>query len=218
MKLNELRNKLILRSVIYLLVVGALIASYSFVASYQTEAEQKHKWLKNDINSLRSKINNLDEQKVEFANAVIVWEELPAYHKQMLGIQITGAEAILTDLYDEFRLTDVSTTFSKPALLNSPEMQKDAVSVEVSDNNTMSFSVYNDQQIYQFVYALRKRFPGYIKIKNININRVEKPSASSLRQISEGKVPALIRVSIDFTWYALKTPDAPETEIQEQPS
>lgn len=205
-KINELRNKLILRMVIYVLIIGGIFAVYSFAASTSDEALQKYKWLKNDIDSLQSKIRNLDTQKVEFANAVKIWENLSDYQKAMKGVQITRAESVLTALYEKYHLNNVSTTFSAPALLDIPEMKKELVLVEVSDTNSMSFGVYNDQQVYGFIEELRKTFPGYIKITNLSLTRVENISQTSLRRISEGETPPLVNVKIDFVWYALKEP------------
>ncbi len=215
MILTQFRNKLILRGTIYALILGTLVASYSFLVSIETETDQKHKWLKNDINSLRSKINNLDEQKVELANAVEIWKVLTEEQKALSGIQITQAEQVLQKLYKEFFLDNVSTTFSKPALLDVKDMQKNMVEVEVSDNNVMSFSAYSDNQVYGFIAALQNEFPGYVKITELKINRLELPSPSALRLISEGKVPMLVQVNIGFTWYALKKPNEQENQGDE---
>jgi hypothetical protein len=90
-------------------------------------------------------------------------------------------------------------------------MKKESVVVEVSDKNVISFSAYSDQNVFEFINALQTRFPGYVKITDFRLDRVELPAQQSLRDISEGKVPALIRGVVEFTWYTLKKPESTES-------
>lgn len=204
MQLAELRNRVILRGVIYLLILIAVIVGYSFLASQYEKMNQKNQWLGNDINSLRGKINMLDKQRLDFAEAVGIWKGFSEEEKQLKGIQISEAEKVLKKLEDQYPLSNVNVTFSKPVILDVKSLTTDSAVVEVSDKNNITFSSFSDEKVYQFIEALQKEFPGYVKITKFTLNRLELPSVESLRLISQGKTPALVNGSVEFTWYALK--------------
>jgi len=65
---------------------------------------------------------------------------------------------------------------------------------------SVSLSALDDLDIYRFVYYLNYSFPGQVTIKNLHIERNDKVSPSTLKEIGGGEPPELISSRMDLDW------------------
>lgn len=203
MTLKQLRNGLIIRGVIYLVVLGVASQVFFFLTRSEEELQQKYSWLKNDINSLNSKLQNLNKKTLEFAEIVKVWEGMSESQKSLQGLRsrINQAKDLIDALEKDYSL-QTTTSFSKPKELGDEFAT--GTTVVVSSDVNISVKAYSDADIFNFVHALTNDFPGYVQVRTFKIKRDNQVSKPVLRQIAAGKDSYLVDAEVAFVWYDLK--------------
>lgn len=202
MDTKQLKNGLIIRLVVYvvLLIGAALVIVY--LTRTNDEVTRKRDWLKNDIRSLNSKLEGLNKKTLEFSEAVQTWESMGESEQKLSGLRINDAKDVLDKLSTKYKLSEVNTSFSKPEELKN-KFVADTVAV-ISSNVTISFKGLTDEYAMRFVEALIREFPGYIQIRTLSLTQMQEINKDVLRLIAKGEQPQIIKGNLDFFWRDLK--------------
>jgi hypothetical protein len=237
MKIQKLQHDLIVRLLIStaVLVVAVIGVYYLRVKVYQLE--ERYNWLKSDAMSLSRKLDSLNKRTLEFSDAVRVWESMTPGQKQLQGLQLTKAKALLETLQAQLKLNEMNISFSKPEEVSGaeespatapaigakaplpPAQEENSIVGEIkiaSSNVSITFKALSDEYAYDFIHGLQHQFPGYVHIKTLTIAQEGKMTKETIQRIADGEFPAMVAVTVDFNWQDLRyipvvAKDQPET-------
>ncbi len=181
----------------------------------ETSINEDYDRLKNDTSSLNKKLEGLSKKALEFTESIKVWEKLDDESKTLAGLRINYAKDLLDKLKDQYRLSNVNISFSKPEELKDGYIS-DTIIV-VSSDVSIQFSAITDEYLFGFVDSLLTQYPGYIQVKTFSVTKSKNITKDVLTQIAAGESPALVDGKIDFAWRGLKYkgPMAATEEIHE---
>lgn len=208
---KRLQKTLLIKSVIFLGVIIVTGLVYLFVSDEYNQKAERLRWLENDIRTTRSKLSKLNQQAIDFGDALKIWQTIPEVKRGVQGLRINDGRAELKRLIDEYRLSDDIIEFNVPEEAKDPKLKADTIKTMVSEVN-ISFNAITDDLVFQMIEALNQKFPGYIQLKSLALSNEREVTQDMLEQIATGATPSLVRGSMDFTWWDMKYegPEIPE--------
>lgn len=185
---------------VILLAVNALLAaaSYLYLVPEKTKLERDSMATKSALMSVRSDIDNmerelalLEEQRVEFQ----ALENTGFFETQDRYM----AEQIFTQTQGE------SNVLGASASITAGEMQKNKIAAEASHDILKSkisvkIESLDDLSVFKYAYLLEKKFPGFLSIDKMTINRQGEISGIVLRGLANGEEPNLVSATIEASW------------------
>jgi hypothetical protein len=203
MEIKTLRKKTIVRSAVYALILGCVTGITIYLGTIDTQVNEKHNFLKNDIASLSRKLQGLSEKALEFSESAKIWETFPKDQQNLQGLRINSAKDLLDKLQEQYKLSNVKLSFSKPEDVVSDDYKTETVSVVSSEVN-IDFSAIDDEYVFNFIGAILKDFPGYVQVNSLSVTRSKDVAKDVLMMIAAGEKASLVDVKIAFLWKDLK--------------
>lgn len=200
--LSKAQRETIKKLVTCLIVTVVSLAVPTYLSGKLTDMEKRKTWLDNDINDLNRKLEGLNKKTLELADSIKIWESFSDEDKKLEGLRINDAKEILDKLQKKYLLNSVKTSFSKPDEIGN-DYKTETVAV-ISSIVTTSFNAISDEYVYNFVYELSKKLPGYVQIKNLTITKPNTVTKETLKKISVGEDVTVVPVNLDFYWHDLK--------------
>jgi len=216
MESGVLKKRLIVRVAIFSAIIGAVVFLCIYLNSLHQSKEDKLSMINNDINSLQRKLQGLSEQAIQFSEAVRVWESLPEERRAMQGLRIGEAKDLMDKFEKDYYLSNVGITFSKPEKVTE-NYTTSTVGV-VSSSVNIKFNTISDVHAFNFLDALIKKYPGYIKVTSFSLSRNQVVTKNILKQISEqgSTLPTLVDAKLDFIWYGLEYKGPVEADSEQE--
>lgn len=202
MDISKLKKKVIGRVVVYAAVLSVIILACIYLGDKKTQLQEQNDRLRNDISSLNKKLEGLSKKALEFSESIKVWETLDEQNKVLNGLRINDAKDLLDKLKEEYRLSGVNLTFSKPEDLKD-QYVSDTIIV-VSSDVSIQFSAMTDEYLFGFVDKLLSQYPGYVQVRSFSVTRSKNITKDVLLQIAAGENPGLVDCKLDFVWRGLK--------------
>lgn len=202
MYLKDLRQAVLKRAIVIgliLLVSGVVIYVLHMNLSKSVE---KYQWLKTSVNSLNAKLEGLNRKTLEFSDAVKAWEKMDEADKQLQGLQISKANELLKEYEKLYKLSEMSTTFSKPQELSEGIVSE---TVKVIDSQVViNFKALSDEYALNFIHALENQLPGYVQITSFSLTKDAQITKDILERVARGETPPLVVGNVEFIWRELK--------------
>lgn len=220
MKLEQLQHDLLVRLVKCVSILTLLGSGLYALGFYVHKQEEQYNLIKSELMSLTRKLEGLNRKTLEFSDAVRVWDELTEGQKQLQGLQLTEAKALLEKWQAQFKLSDVNISFSKPEesggikdpaggkVIGKKDTEPSAPAVSavkvMSSDVSISLKALSDEYVYQFIDALQHQFPGYVRIKTFTLTQETPVSKEVIQRIAEGEAVPIVSGNIDFSWRDLQ--------------
>lgn len=196
-----LKKKLIISgsALAFMLVLTAIVGGilYSFLDNKRTYSNR----LTRETRDIQSRITRSKNNNKHMVESLTAWEKLSTQDKAMKGLRLSEAKKTLDNMVDEYWLSDVRTTFSKPAIV--PHEEQETFNI-ASSNVSISFNGVSDTMIYTFLDALNEDFPGIIVLKKFSIDKQGTLERETIKQIASGQKPSLFRANVEFEWKDIK--------------
>ena len=222
MKLKQLQHDLIVRLLLCAAVIMVVGLGIYYLKVQLHQQEDKYSLVKSDLTSVTRKLEGLNRRTIEFSDAVRIWDAMRDDQKQLQGLQLTKAKALLEAWQSQFKLSEVNISFSKPEDVQDATVQDAGKNIKehtgtteggadqsglvniVSSDVTISFKALSDEYVYDFIYALQHQFPGYIRIKTFTLTQETPVTKEVIERIAQGETPPVVSGNIDFSWRDLK--------------
>ncbi|MGB1540288.1 MAG: hypothetical protein ACPG80_04955, partial [Rickettsiales bacterium] len=78
----------------------------------------------------------------------------------------------------------------------------------------INFSAMVDEQAINFVWRVLQEFPGYVKVNKLDIEKTGEITEAALKGISRGRIPRLVKGSIEFDWIGVRELIVVEEEVK----
>lgn len=113
------------------------------------------------------------------------------------------ASNLLNRLKDEYKLTHLSLSMSPAEVIQNKEFQRKNAQV-VSSDMKLKFSGISDSQLFSFLQALQIELGGYVRVTALTLDRTGNIDEKSLRAISKGNMPELVKGDVTLEWLGLR--------------
>lgn len=184
---------------LFMIVTVAAVGGFMYHAlSKKSEYRDK---LAGEIRNIEGKISKSRQENNKLVDALNYWDSLPEGAKTMSGLRLSEAKEKLDEMVNTYWLSQVQTTFSKPAIEPHPDYSDFNIS---SSNVTISFDGISDTLIYAFADALRSDFPGFVTLKRFDVQQEGEMERETIKQIASGERPALFSGVVEFKWRDIK--------------
>lgn len=193
-----LKKNLLKKALFYGIILFAAAGFYTGLKMTFDSFEESKNNLKRDVSNLRDKLDSFNRQTLEFADALKDWESFSPGNKLLQGLRISEAKDELDRMANEYKLSGMQISFSKPEI--NPAYTSDTVEVMSSFVN-ITFFALTDDHVFDFLGALMNEYPGHIQINNLNLTLTKDISKEVIGRVALGEAPALVSVKVDFSWY-----------------
>lgn len=157
--------------------------------------------LDNKIVSLSTNHARFQDQKVSFD----LIEQTGFFNKQ----DRLEVRRLITELKERSKLTSVRFQMSAAnvqANERAQEIDHKLLRTEVS----YDLAAIEDTDIYNFLFMINHGFPGIVDINSLVIDRSEKLTQQTLREIGSGKLVPLVNAKLKTVWWTLVPADSVE--------
>lgn len=208
-KEKMLKKKLMIESgmlAAFLVFLGVI----AFIGSSILESMQ------DDRNKLQSQNANLVTQNTQIqerikkaSTSIELYQVLVKTNKQReFNINRETGRNIFTALRQKYHLNLTgNNAFGQIYELTDEQFKKKTAQVVASDAD-LSFESASDELVFQFLFELYRRLPGFMVIDSMQLSKKAEITNQTLVDIGAGKFPSLVDARIHFKWIGLK-PNAP---------
>lgn len=215
MKKKLLTKKLIIAAISWLLVISAGAAAYVWLTDqiefYESETVNKNSSYEANLTKQESIAKNIkqseDAEKLYDTYAVSTTNDKDEYRKNSLV-------RALSDITNE--LQTIKVAFKKGEADKYPPIPSiDGVEVTYS-TVSVDFDALTDIAAFEILGLLQQKLAGKVYVKEFSIEKIKDIDSSILLEISNGKVPYLVKGKIKFDWIQVLVEPLPT--ISEQPA
>jgi hypothetical protein len=211
MKYKILKKKIIIEACIIAGFVGALGAGAYFIDMFSDEYQNKSATLESEVNAINTQTRALRDK---FS---AVQREAELYKSIMAKFNDGGLSLTRQALYDKFtkykmdyHLNDLRLTMGPVAVVAAPDYKRPSVEI-VSSDIVMDFTAIADEHVFRMLDTMRRNLPGTVRIVSMELTAVAPLTDDVLHTIGEKGNFSLIKGTVHFTWFGLKTVEASDT-------
>ena len=156
--------------------------------------------VQSDIDRIQIEFEQLDEQQARFD----ALKERGFFSNQ----ERSDAKELFSAIQNESKVISAVVNVKSGAALDDKEAQKANHKVLLSPVE-ITIESFDDATIYKYLRLVQERFPGYMSVESIRMERLQDISAPVLRAIASGSNVALVRATVELSWRTL----IPESQI-----
>ena len=193
--------------IVFLSLVAGLIILHIY---YNGNKKSNNLAIKNihiNIQSIKNKINNLEQKLVETKKYQNIWEQIEDNKKTLKGANIDEVNTTFNLLVDKFLIKNPNINISLPEKIENKMYDRANIQVFFS-KIIIDFQAIDDTKALIFIENFIKEINGYIVITNLRVTLDGKKNyynEKELIALSKGKkIKYLIRSSVTLSWYILK--------------
>lgn len=101
----------------------------------------------------------------------------------------------------------------KAAVITENDLSSNTGYVTIQSPISVSLSAIDDLDIYRFVYYLNYGFPGFVKIKELTIERSAEVTPDVLKAIGAGAPPQIITAKMELEWTTMTKKSSIPAEV-----
>lgn len=216
MKKKVLTRKLIIASIAWLLLIGVGVGAYFWLSDelefYERETINNTSSLQANITQQESTAKNIKQSE----NANKLYEEYAfSTENDKNQYRENALVRTLSDITKELgtvRVSFIAKSFDKYPTIPGID------GVEVTYNPIiMKFEALSDIAAFQVLALLKERLSGKIYIKEFSIEKIKDIDSSILLEISNGKMPYLVKGNMQFDWIQIRVePPATPTVVPQE--
>ena len=200
-KLKNLQKRLIKVSIIAVVGVAVSCAAAAAISSWYESANTEKANAEGQLATLRSDIT-MREGKAKKA------DEYMKLYRQIKG---EGGNNIVSNLdrntgkvwiaqaAETLGLVNLTGDFAPVAPIDNAQFRRKTLEGIMSEVK-LEFTSLTDEQAIRFVEAIQKHFPGYVKVKNMQMEKMTDITSEILSSVGKGEKPELIKSSVEFLW------------------
>ncbi len=211
MKIKVLKKKLLREAMIALAIVLVVGGGCFFAIIHAASVEEDLGKLNQQLSSTRSNTQNKQREYEEALASLekynkIPERRLPANDYDTLQSRIRTVRAIVEPLEKRFHLASLDVQLSR---IGTAKTATDApaskdFAILVSDI-TLQFQGPTDEMVYSFMQEFSDELPGYVRIKELKIERARSITPPLLQNINAtGQSSALVAGTLSLTWKTIK--------------
>lgn len=189
-------------SVVVLAVLGALAYGASLLGD---DKQQEERQLSSAVQSVRSEATTMKNQIDKARASLKLYNDLNATNQNAgFTIDRERGRKLLDALKAEYKLTSLSVTMSPVTEDKEVAGNSKTVNVMATDIR-LDFTGISDENALTFLAAMKREFPGYVRIKKITLSRDKEIGSDVVATVREGRVPPLVKGEITARWLGIKS-------------
>ncbi|OWZ24873.1 hypothetical protein [Wolbachia endosymbiont of Wuchereria bancrofti] len=199
MNVFQLKRRVAIQFILYLLLSIGLIGSLTYAVIYNRKVYNKNQSAINEIRSINSQITDVQKKEVVLDKNLDLWKKISSSNLHS-SRYITNLNFELGKLYKKYCILEPEISISIPEeieLYNKSEHTK-VIKSEV----TLNLSSISDKHIFLFLQSVPS-LPGYIMIKSLILNKERNIDTATMNQILNGNMIETVRANIVFDWYTI---------------
>ncbi|QOD38312.1 hypothetical protein [Candidatus Wolbachia massiliensis] len=199
MTISQLKKKVTVQLIVYLLLSVGLIGLLTYIVVYNQKVYNKNQNIINEIRSINLRITEVQKKEVVLSKNLDLWKKISSSNLHS-SRYIANLNFELSKLYKKYYILEPEISISIPEeveLHNKSEHTK-VIKSEV----TLNLSSISDKHIFLFLQSVPS-LPGYVMIKSLILNKEKNIDAATMNQILNGNMIEIVRANIVFDWYTI---------------
>ncbi len=199
---KKLKAKLLIKSIAILLLISLcyFFTGQKYDSLHLLERKQRSEDAK--LKKIKDKINHFNTKTEDIAHALATWKYVTSEVKEFKGLQLRQAKDLLDEMKSKHNLNQLDIKLSKPEIQKG-QLKGVKVGVEATTLQ-LKIRCYSDLQIYNFLYDLLIRLPGYPQTIKLTINKSHDLNETNLYRIARDSRFSPVLSEIDIRWNDLK--------------
>jgi len=220
MKIAVIKKKLIKDGIMS--IGAAIIATsiYYYVGSFEENIKKELRLLSRDESMVTSSLINSQKEYEEASNAFTALNNVKEHRLptaegyDSAASRIRAARPLIEKFKKKYEFTNLNVTFS--GIEEDKNDEYKVASLKVMGNEmSVEFQGMSDELIFAFIYSVIEEFPGYVQLKEMNIERNKTISDSLIKKINDtATLIPTVSGRMVFTWKTLK--GEPLTTIEKE--
>lgn len=180
-----------------LVTAGAMFA----VSGMRDGAEKERKSMQSKVQSVKREADK-SKERLESAGASMTLYDALKKERDAMSLTLDRQEmtALLGQLKEKYRLSSLNLQISSEIPYEDEELKTMKLDV-VSSDVRLDFGGISDQHLFSFVNELRRKLPGFVRVKEVSLNRNKIFDIEAMRQISQGAKLEMVSGTLAFQWF-----------------
>lgn len=216
-KFKRMMTRVGAEAMVFALIIAGVFAVSYITANMVESVEKKQRETRASLQTVLSQTKRINDQVNDLDVAGQIYTELASRRDNMdFILNRDRVRPILTVLKERYQLTNLNLEFSPQTELTLPEL--DLVKGRpLRMDLTMNVGALADNYIYAFIDEYTDRFPGFVQLNGVTLQRLQPISIEVLSMISRGQPVETVSGLIQFTWFGYAPIEEPESEENANP-
>jgi hypothetical protein len=200
-----------------LVLLGAGGATYYYLYPMEQKYKNETSTLRSKTSELQAQITRITFEFKEIQKEINRYQELKARKFFNAQDRITAREAAMTVLRRSGLMDESTLAFEAAIEVPNPLAEKAGHKL-ISGPIKVEAKAMTDVDIYKFLLALQKSFPGYLQLVNFTVEReTATPLKEAIKGLQEGKPKSMARAEINLIWWSMASQSQLEANPQLNP-
>tara|TARA_B100001123_G_scaffold188496_1_gene215333 strand:- start:1370 stop:2047 length:678 start_codon:yes stop_codon:yes gene_type:complete len=190
--------------IIAAVVLAVLGGAYFAISGMASSTEEEMNRLRASIQGDQNQISQLEQLVTDAGLAGEIYAELSLNRDVMtFTIERNQLPDILGKLNDTYFLNEMSLESEPPQTFTNTELgavKREAVLIDY----TLTFTAMSDHIVYSFIDALMRQSPGFIKVTELEVERMAPLDLEALNKISRGEFVPVTKATVGIRWYGFR--------------
>jgi hypothetical protein len=199
MTIFQLKKRVAIQLVFYLLLSVGLIGALTYVVIYSKKVHSKNQNAIDEIRSINLQITEVQKKEVVLNKNLDLWKRISSSNLHS-SRYIANLNFELGKLYKKYYILEPEISISIPeeVELHGKSEHTKVIKSEV----TLNFGSISDKHIFLFLQSIPS-LPGYVTIKSLILNKERNIDAATMNQILNGNMIEIVRANMVFDWYTI---------------
>ncbi len=209
-KLSFLKRRVVKNAGVAFAILAVLGVAMYLADGFAGDQQKQSRAIENDMRQKRTRLADLENKFNIYEGAFFSYKEL--YERLTRGyytLDVNRARVALDVLRKRHRVMDMSVSISSQNMFGK-ETQKYVGFEPIYREVTLGFSALTDAHVYALIRSIEDNFPGFIRLKMLELRKADDYSATLREAVRAGETPSLVRANVVFLWIGIE-----EVETQE---
>jgi len=199
MTISQLKKRVAIQLVFYLLLSVGLIGALTYAVIYSKKVHSKNQNAIDEIRSINLQITEVQKKEVVLNKNLDLWKRISSSNLHS-SRYIANLNFELGKLYKKYYILEPEISISIP---EEVELHGESEHTKVIKSEvTLNFSSISDKHIFLFLQSIPS-LPGYVTIKSFILDKERNIDAATMNQILNGNMIEIVRASMVFDWYTI---------------
>ncbi|MEY2392807.1 hypothetical protein [Wolbachia endosymbiont of Tettigetta isshikii] len=199
MTIFQLKKRVAIQLLFYLLLSVGLIGTLTYVVIYSKKVHSKNQNAIDEIRSINLQITEVQKKEVVLNKNLDLWKRISSSNLHS-SRYIANLNFELGKLYKKYYILEPEISISIP---EEVELHGESEHTKVIKSEvTLNFSSISDKHIFLFLQSIPS-LPGYVTIKSLVLNKERNIDAATMNQILNGNMIEIVRANMVFDWYTI---------------
>ncbi|MDR2548131.1 MAG: hypothetical protein LBC34_01325 [Rickettsiales bacterium] len=199
MTIFQLKKRVAIQLVFYLLLSVGLIGALTYAVIYSKKVHSKNQNAIDEIRSINLQITEVQKKEVVLNKNLDLWKRISSSNLHS-SRYIANLNFELGKLYKKYYILEPEISISIP---EEVELHGESEHTKVIKSEvTLNFSSISDKHIFLFLQSIPS-LPGYVTIKSLILDKERNIDAATMNQILNGNMIEIVRANMVFDWYTI---------------